>query len=88
MNELMRRAGFPSHPLSPPPMDSISLLTRSGVTALTPDEEALLVRELSAAYHMDEAAATSRDVQRIAEKIRERMHSPPPAAIPQPKVQG
>jgi hypothetical protein len=57
-------------------MDPITLLRRSGVTALTPDEDAQLDRELSAAYHMDEAAATSRDVQRIAEKIRARMQAP------------
>lgn len=57
-------------------MDTITLLTRSGVTALTPAEDAQLNRELSAAYHMDEAAATSRDVQRIAEKIRARMQAP------------
>ena len=57
-------------------MNSIALLTRSGVTALTPAEDAQLDRELSAAYHMDEAAATSRDVQRIAEKIRAKMQEP------------
>ena len=57
-------------------MDPITLLTRAGVTALTPAEEALLDRELSAAYQMDEAAATSRDVQRIAEKVRARMQAP------------
>jgi hypothetical protein len=57
-------------------MDTITLLKRSGVTALTPAEDAQLDRELSAAYHMDEAAATSRDVARIAEKIRARMQEP------------
>ena len=56
-------------------MNPITLLTRSGVTALTPAEDAQLDRELSAAYHMDEAAATSRDVQRIAEKVRARMQA-------------
>ena len=45
----------------------------------TPEEDAQLARELSAAYHMDEAAATSRDVQRIAEKVRARLDNPPPA---------
>lgn len=54
-------------------MNSIDLLKRYGITDLTPGEEAELTRELSAAYHMDEAAATSRDVQRIAEKVRARL---------------
>lgn len=57
-------------------MKAITLLTRSSGTDLTPEEEALLTRELSDAYHMDEAAATSRDVQRIAEKVRARMECP------------
>jgi hypothetical protein len=57
-------------------MKAINLLTRSSGTDLTPEEEALLTRELSDAYHMDEAAATSRDVQRIAEKVRARMECP------------
>jgi hypothetical protein len=61
-------------------MDPINLLKRYGVTDLTPEEEAELSRELSAAYHMDEAAATSRDVQRIAEKVRARLANPPPDA--------
>jgi len=56
-------------------MDPINLLKRYGITDLTPEQEAELTRELSAAYHMDEAAATSRDVQRIAEKIRARMET-------------
>ena len=63
-------------------MNSIALLTRSGVTALTPAEDAQLDRELSAAYHMDEAAATSRDVQRIAEKVRARLDNPPSESTP------
>jgi hypothetical protein len=58
-------------------MKAITLLTRSSGTDLTPEEEALLTRELSDAYHMDEAAATSRDVQRIAEKVRVRMECLP-----------
>lgn len=33
--------------------------------------------ELADAYHMDEASATSRDVQRIAEKVRARLNTPP-----------
>ena len=58
-------------------MKAISLLTRSGTADFTPEEEAVLTRELSAAYHMDEASATSRDVQRIAEKVRARLADPP-----------
>lgn len=58
-------------------MKAINLLTRSSGTDLTSEEDALLTRELSDAYHMDEAAATSRDVQRIAEKVRARMEVPP-----------
>ncbi|MEX2580602.1 MAG: hypothetical protein WD342_16210 [Verrucomicrobiales bacterium] len=51
-------------------MDPLSLLRRETSGDLTPEEEATLASALSAAYHMDEAAATSRDVQRIAEKVR------------------
>ena len=61
-------------------MNAITLLARSGDAGLTPEEDAQLTRELAAAYHMDEASATSRDVQRIAEKIRARLDNPPPAA--------
>ena len=57
-------------------MNAITLLNRHGDAVLTPEEDALLTRELSAAYHMDEAAATSRNVQRIAEKVRERLETP------------
>ena len=57
-------------------MNPITLLARSDKADFTPEEDAILTRELSAAYHMDEAAATSRDVQRIAEKIRARMQAP------------
>lgn len=56
-------------------MDPIKLIKRFGHTDLTPQEEAELIHEFSAAYHMDEAAATSRDVQRIAEKVRARLQS-------------
>jgi hypothetical protein len=54
-------------------MNPAALLKKFGIADLTPEEEAELSRELSAAYHMDEAAATSRDVQRIAEKVRARL---------------
>ena len=56
-------------------MNPATLLQKFGISDLTPEEEAELTRELSAAYHMDEAAASSRDVQRIAEKVRARLQS-------------
>ena len=58
-------------------MKAITLLTRTGGADLTPEEDAQLTRELADAYHMDEASATSRDVQRIAEKVRARLNAPP-----------
>jgi hypothetical protein len=54
-------------------MDPISLLSRQTPAEFTPEEDAALARELSAAYHMDESAAASRDVQRIGEKVRARI---------------
>jgi len=66
-------------------MNAITLLTRSGGADLTPEEDAQLSQELSAAYHMDEASATSRDVQRMAEKVRARMDNPPADAPPIPR---
>jgi hypothetical protein len=57
-------------------MKAIHLLTRSSGADLTPEEDAQLCRELADAYHMDEASASSRDVQRIAEKVRARMECP------------
>jgi hypothetical protein len=66
-------------------MNPIDLLKRYGITDLTPAEEAELTRELSAAYHMDEAAASSRDVQRIAEKVRARLQSDESEASPRDK---
>jgi hypothetical protein len=58
-------------------MKAIKLLTQIDQAELTPEQDALLTRELSDAYHMDEAAATSRDVQRIAEKVKARLDMPP-----------
>jgi hypothetical protein len=75
-----------SNSKSNPIMNAITLLTRSGSADLTPEEDAQLTRELAAAYHMDEAAASSRDVQRIAEKVRARLASPP--ADPSPSREG
>jgi hypothetical protein len=63
-------------------MNPATLLQKFGISDLTPEEEAELTRELSAAYHMDEAAASSRDVQRIAEKVRARLQNPEPDATP------
>ncbi len=65
-------------------MNPSALLKKFGISELSPEEEAELSLELSKAYHMDEAAATSRDVQRIAEKVRARFQqqegsSPPPS---------
>lgn len=54
-------------------MNPIQILARSSIDDLTPEEESALSRELTAAYHMDEAAASSLEVQRIAEKVRGRM---------------
>lgn len=54
-------------------MNIFKLLTRSKPENLTPEEEEQLTRELSDAYHMDEAAATSEDVERIVAKVRERV---------------
>ena len=54
-------------------MNPISILLREDLTDLTPAEDAALARELSEAYHKDEASATSRDVQRIVEKVRLRL---------------
>jgi hypothetical protein len=54
-------------------MDPISLLRRQDISDLTPEEEAALMRELSAAYQMDEAAAVSHEVQRTADKVRGRL---------------
>ena len=66
-------------------MNPATLLQKFGISDLTPEEEAELTRELSAAYHMDEAAATSRDVQRIAEKVRARLQQAEPG---EPHVEG
>ncbi len=63
-------------------MNPIDLLKRYGITDLTPGEETDLARELSEAYHMDEAATTSRDVQRIAEKVRARLQQVEPDISP------
>ena len=65
-----------------PRMNPATLLQKFGISDLTPEEEAELTQELSAAYHMDEAAATSRDVQRIAEKVRARLQQAEPDVSP------
>lgn len=63
-------------------MNPATLLQKFGISDLTPEEEAELTRELSEAYHADEAAATSRDVQRIAEKVRARLQQAEPDVSP------
>lgn len=57
-------------------MKAINLLTRSDPKELTPEEETQLSQELAAAYHRDEVSASSRAVQRIAEKVRACLDSP------------
>ena len=59
-------------------MKAIALLTRTHPPVLTPDEDAQLASELSAAYHLDEAATTSPEVRRISEKIRQRLQETRP----------
>lgn len=54
-------------------MDPIKILRLVGTGKLTAEEEALLERELASAYHQDEASSGSREVQRIAEKVRARL---------------
>lgn len=54
------------------PLNAFAYLSRPE-GELTPEEESALARELSAAYHMDESAATSPEVRHIAEKVRARM---------------
>jgi len=63
-------------------MDPISILRREDLADLTPAEDAALARELSEAYHKDEASATSRDVQRIVEKVRLRLSTQDAKAAP------
>lgn len=63
-------------------MNPATLFQKFGISELTPEEEAELTRELSEAYHADEAAATSRDVQRIAEKVRARLQQVEPDTSP------
>lgn len=66
-------------------MNPANLLKKFGIDGLTPAEEAELSRELSQAYHADEAAASSRDVQRIAEKVRARLQSEESEITPRDK---
>ena len=55
-------------------MDILKILKESADRDLTSEEEFQLTQELSEAYHQDEASVTSRDVQRIAEKIRAKLN--------------
>ncbi len=53
-------------------MNAFAYLTRPD-PELTAEEEDALSLELSTAYRMDEAAASSAEVRYIAEKVRARM---------------
>ena len=55
-------------------MNAVTLLSRPEACVLSPEEEAAIIRELSAAYRMDEAAGNDPEVRRIAEKIQVRLH--------------
>ena len=58
-----------------------TLLEKLAKSSLSAEEESELVRELTAAYHADERAASSRELERIAEKISQRIRGSqtPPA---------
>jgi hypothetical protein len=53
--------------------DPLYLLRRAPDAEWTPEEIKRFTEELSIAYHTDEATSTSRDVQRISEKVRLRL---------------
>lgn len=57
-------------------MDIQTLLQRIGQASLTPEEESELTKELASAYHQDELASASREIQRIAEKVKARLQCP------------
>jgi len=46
------------------------ILVRHASNELSKEEESFLVRELSAAYEMSEAAPSSEKISRIAEKVQ------------------
>ena len=54
----------------PQETDPLPLLRRAPDAEWTPEETKRFTEELSIAYHIDEATSTSRDVQRISEKVR------------------
>lgn len=58
-------------------MNPIHLITRSADPDFTAEEAADLDKELQAAYHADELAATSPEIGRIAAMVRERMEGAP-----------
>ena len=58
-------------------MNPINLITRSADPDFTAEEAADLDKELRAAYHADELAATSPEIRRIAAMVRERMAGAP-----------
>ncbi|MEX2578847.1 MAG: hypothetical protein WD342_07295 [Verrucomicrobiales bacterium] len=49
---------------------TLAYLSRSD---LTESEETSLLRELSSAYHMDEASARSREVRNLVERVKSRI---------------
>ncbi len=51
---------------------------------LSEAEEAALFRELSDAYHMDEAAAASREVRHLVERVKSRIEELSKAAAEPP----
>lgn len=58
-------------------MNPIHLIARSASPDFTAEEAENLDKELQAAYHADERAATSPEIGRIAAMVRERMEGAP-----------
>lgn len=54
-------------------MNPIELLSQPADTTFTPEEEALITDLLAEAYAIDEDAATNPEIQRLAEKVRQRI---------------
>lgn len=59
-------------------MNPIDLLSQPADVEFTQDEEELITRLLAQAYRMDECAATSPEVKRLADKVRQRMSKDEP----------
>lgn len=54
-------------------MNLIQLLGYPPNVAFTPEEEELITNLLAEAYSMDEGAATNPEIQRIVEKVKQRL---------------